>query len=245
MSFWPTVSVIAGGTAIPPTCRSGCTPLGWSHSSSIQTPPVPHWSMEMVLTPDSCSLPPHTWSQVHLSCTFSGLVSGVDRAPFANNEGLMTQGKSLAPLDMGEGNGWILALGLCGTCGSLSRGPALKVAVVLAPCPPVSCRQYILPPLCLQPLPHLAPAGKTGKAQGWVGGAYMGVNQGKKAKLDFFQTLIYPFLSCPCSLFGLPWRFHGQGEVLAGGCPMASSLFWAPPLALTPVESPFTSCSLN
>lgn len=111
----------------------------------------------------------HTWSQVHLSCTFSELASDVDRAPFGNNEGLMEQ-KSLAPPDVGEGNGWTGVLGLCGTCGSLSRGPALKVAVFVVPCPPVSCRQYVVSPLCLQPLPQLAPARKTGKAQGWVGG---------------------------------------------------------------------------
>lgn len=160
----------------------------------------------MVLTPNSCSLPPHTWSQVHLSCTFSGLASDVDRAPFGNNEGLIKRGKSLAPLDMGEGNGWIVALGLCGTRGSLSRGPALKAAASVAPCPPVSCMQHILSPLCLQPLqplPQLAAAGKTGKAQGWVGAGYMGVNQGEKAKLDFSRTPVVP--SRPFStLFFLP-----------------------------------------
>lgn len=153
----------------------------------------------MVLTPNSCSLPPHTWSQVHLSCTFSGLASDAYRAPFGNNEGLIKQGKSLAPLDMGEGNGWIVALGLCGTRGSLSRGPALKAAASVAPCPPVSCMQHILSPLCLQPLPQLAPAGKIGKAQGWVGAGYMGVNQGEKAKLDFSRTPVVP--SRPFSTF--------------------------------------------
>lgn len=146
VSSWPTVSVIAGGTATPPACRSGCNPQGWSlliHSS----PPSPTLEQPMVFTWDSCSLPPPTWSQVHLSCTFSGLASDVHRAPSSNNEGLMKQGKSLERMHVGEGNGWPLALGLCGTRDSLSRGQAPKMAVSVAPWPPESCRQNILSPL--------------------------------------------------------------------------------------------------
>lgn len=56
---WPTVSCIGGGTAIPPTCRSGSTPPGWPHSSSIQASPVLCWSNSKVLTPHNCLLPPH------------------------------------------------------------------------------------------------------------------------------------------------------------------------------------------
>lgn len=134
------------------------------------------------------------------------------------------------------------------TC-SLARSPALKVAVFAAPCPPLSCRQHILSPLHLQPLPQPATAGQTGKAQGWVDGGYMGVNQGEKAKLYFFQTLFYPFPSPSFSPFGLPWRLHGQGDVLAAGCPMASScsghLLWPSLLSQTTLCLPQPQLTLG
>lgn len=80
---------------------------------------------------------------------------------------------------------------------------------------------------------------------GW--GLYMSVNQGEKAKLYFFQTLFYPFPSSSFSPFGLLWRFHGQRDVLAAGCPMASScsghLLWPSLLSNHPLPPPASTDS--